>query len=195
MAVETASSHSALLERFDPRLADLDDSELQRLRAVRISQLQREQEWRQSGQGKLRELADEVDFLEVLQPRERGVCLICDRTAESSSDLLDAFEELARRHVETQVCHLEFENAGLLAHAVDLDGGLPVVFVVHCGKVAASFSPAVLFEKYFAESPRFQAHLTTLLRNAGGLSADAALEDEDSDADFNDSLGYMPPLD
>merc|ERR1712228_31522 len=103
--------------------------------------------------------------MDVLQPRERGVCLVCDGAAERFSELLDYLEELAKRHVETQFCHLELENAGILAQAVDLDRGVPVIFVLRYGKVVTSLPPAMLFEHGPASSCKSRRHLLSLLRN------------------------------
>mmetsp|Transcript_30771 Transcript_30771/g.95687 ORF Transcript_30771/g.95687 Transcript_30771/m.95687 type:complete len:209 (+) Transcript_30771:29-655(+) len=159
-----------------------DVDELQQIRAARIAQMKQEREWRESGHGELRELADEVEFMDVMQPRARGVLLICDRGAHASSEqLLQILEDLARRHVEAQFCHLELENAGLLAHAVDLDEGVPVVMVVKHGKVAQSLPPSKLFARAAATSPKFRRHFVALLKQAGCIDADAKDEESDSE--------------
>merc|ERR1712187_397205 len=156
--------------------------------------MKQEHEWLEAGQGRLRELADEIEFMDVLQPRERGVCLLCDGAAERYSDLLDLFERLAKQHIGTQFCHLELENAGVLVHAVDLDHGVPVVFVTHHGKVTTSLTPPVLFERGSASSPKFRAHVLKLLWNAGAMDLSDAHADSDSDR-LSELDEDCPPLD
>jgi len=185
----TADLASAL-EVSDQRLVGDDDvDELDRLRAGRVAQLKQEQTWRHSGHGSLRELADEVEFLDVLQPRERGVVLISDGASDRCTQLLEVFEGLAQKHVETQFCHLELENAGLLAHAVDLDEGVPVVFVLKHGQVIKSLSPSQLFQLGAISSPKFRQHIGSLLRNLGAIGSDDALKVEGSDSESDGERG------
>ena len=48
------------------------------------------------------------------------------------------------KHVEAQFCHLEYTKAGLISAMVDLDEGLPVVFILKHGKVTHALPPARL---------------------------------------------------
>merc|ERR1712194_158615 len=162
------------------REAEIDD--MTQLRAARLAELKQEKEWREAGHGELRELADEVEFLEVMEPRERGVLLISDRANSAASEqILQIMEELARLHVEAQFCFLELENAGMLAHAVALDEGVPVVLALKRGVVSATLPPSQLFSKASASSPKFRRHFIVLLQRAGCIDLDVKAEDSESD--------------
>mmetsp|Transcript_38852 Transcript_38852/g.77056 ORF Transcript_38852/g.77056 Transcript_38852/m.77056 type:complete len:199 (+) Transcript_38852:78-674(+) len=189
------ASMNARLEVSDDRIVNLDsdDDELKQIRRARIAQILQEQSWRDAGQGSLRELGDEVEFLDVLQPRERGVCLVCDGATERFAEILDLLEVLAKKYLGTQFCHLELENAGVLADAMDLENGIPVVFVVKHGKVVSSLSPAKLFERGPSGSPKFRRHFLSLLRASGGIDRGGA---PDSDSDLLSEPGEdYPALD
>mmetsp|Transcript_4408 Transcript_4408/g.8908 ORF Transcript_4408/g.8908 Transcript_4408/m.8908 type:complete len:206 (+) Transcript_4408:1-618(+) len=181
---------SALAEAADVRqnqVAGVEEDELQQLRSARIAIMKQEKEWRESGQGCLRELADEVEFMDVLQPRERGVVLVCDGNSDRrSQELLEVLEDLAKKHVEAQFCHLELENAGLLAHAVDLDEGVPVIFVLKHGKVVTSLPPSRIFALSSASSPTFRHNITSLLRRVGGIGSGENDADSDSGCESDD---------
>merc|ERR1712224_142460 len=124
----------------------MGDDELQQIRAMRMAKMQQEQRLRQQGHGKLRELRNEADFIGVVKPRERAVVLLSDGVSDKRvPDVTTALEELAKKHVEAQFCHLEVENAGILSAMLDLDDGLPVVYVLKHGQVTASFPPRRLF--------------------------------------------------
>eukprot|EP00930_Biecheleria_cincta_P102204 TRINITY_DN93899_c0_g1_i1.p1 TRINITY_DN93899_c0_g1~~TRINITY_DN93899_c0_g1_i1.p1 ORF type:complete len:209 (+),score=45.13 TRINITY_DN93899_c0_g1_i1:52-627(+) len=190
---------ASALHKNDHRLLDaepltgVEQDELRRLRADRIKEMQKEQVWRQSGQGSLRELEDEIEFMEVLQPRERGVVLIFDGASDLRAELLEVFEELAEKCVETQFCHLELENAGLLAHAVDLDEGVPVVFVLSHGKLTTSLPPSKLFELGAVTSSKFRQHIRSLLQSLGAIFPES--EPKNADSDSEACVSEAPSLD
>eukprot|EP00401_Gymnodinium_catenatum_P078283 CAMPEP_0117511992 /NCGR_PEP_ID=MMETSP0784-20121206/28799_1 /TAXON_ID=39447 /ORGANISM="" /LENGTH=317 /DNA_ID=CAMNT_0005307693 /DNA_START=198 /DNA_END=1148 /DNA_ORIENTATION=+ len=134
-----------------------EDDELQRLRKARLAQMQQEQQWRQSGHGQLRELNNEVDFIGVVKPRERAVVLLSEGgySDRQAPEVIEALEQLAKKHVEAQFCHLELAKAGLLSCIVNLDEGLPVVFILKHGEVTHSLPPPRLFEFCSSTSPMF----------------------------------------
>merc|ERR1712232_1351104 len=86
-------------------------------------------------------------------------------------ELVEAMEKLCKKHVEAQFCHLEYTKAGLISSMVDLDEGLPVVFVLKHGKVTCALPPARLFEFSSASSPMFTKHLGSMLRRVGGIGS------------------------
>merc|ERR1712232_1405625 len=75
------------------------------------------------------------------------------------------------KHVEAQFCHLELEKAGILSAILDLDEGLPVVFVLKHGQVTRALPPAQLFQFSSASSPMFAKHLASMLRRVGGIGS------------------------
>lgn len=158
-----------------------EDDELQRIRAARIDQMQNAHRLIASGHGKLRELHNEADFIGVVRPRERAVVLLSDRDHDRSvPDVTAALEELAKKHVEAQFCHLELSNAGILSAILNLDEGLPVVYVLKHGEVTCALPPARLFSLSSASSPMFPKHLASLLRKVGGIGSGA--DDANSDS-------------
>lgn len=166
-----------------------EDDELRRLRAARVAAMQQEQSYRSAGHGKLRELENTADFIGVVLPRERAVVLLSDSTMDKEApEVMEALEDLAKRHVEAQFCHLELEKATILSHILDLDAGLPVVFVLKHGQVKSSLPPGRLFEFSSASSPKFKGHLATLLRRAGaiGSGADDANSDSGNESEERD---------
>jgi len=149
-----------------------EDDELKALRARRLAEMQQEKTWRASGHGKLRELNNEADFIGVVQPRERAVVLLSDSMHDKEApEMVEAMEKLAVKHVEAQFCHLEYSKAGLIGAMVDLDEGLPVVFVLKHGKVTRSMPPGTLFQFSSASSPMFAKHLASMLRRVGGIGS------------------------
>jgi len=149
-----------------------EDDELKKLRAQRMAQMQQEKSWRASGHGRLRELNNEADFIGVVQPRERAVVLMTDSVRDKEApEMQEAMEQLCKKHVEAQFCHLEYTKAGLISAMVDLDEGLPVVFILKHGKVTHALSPARLFEFSSASSPMFPKHLGGMLRRLGGIGS------------------------
>jgi len=159
-----------------------EDDELQRLRKARLAQMQQEQQWRQSGHGQLRELNNEVDFIGVVKPRERAVVLLSEGgySDRQAPEVIEALEQLAKKHVEAQFCHLELAKAGLLSCIVNLDEGLPVVFILKHGEVTHSLPPPRLFEFCSSTSPMFPRHLASMLRRAGGIGS--GIDDANSDS-------------
>eukprot|EP00929_Paragymnodinium_shiwhaense_P055668 TRINITY_DN27884_c0_g1_i1.p1 TRINITY_DN27884_c0_g1~~TRINITY_DN27884_c0_g1_i1.p1 ORF type:complete len:279 (-),score=75.45 TRINITY_DN27884_c0_g1_i1:171-1007(-) len=163
-----------------------EDDELKQLRAMRLAQMQQENTWRASGHGKLRELNNEADFIGVVQPRERAVVLLSDSIRDKEHpEMVEAMEQLCKKHVEAQFCHLEYTKAGLISALVDLEQGLPVVFVLKHGKVTSALQPSRLFEFSSASSPLFSKHLASMLRRIGGIGSGIATN-SDSECDSED---------
>jgi len=158
-----------------------EDDELRRLREQRLAQMKTEHSWREQGHGRLRELVSDKDFVQVVRPHERAVVLLTDSiTDRTVEDVTEALQELAKKHVEAQFCHLELQNAGIMSIMLNLDEGVPVVFVLKHGEVKASLPPRRLFEFASASSPLFSRHLASLLRRVGGIGS--GIEDANSDS-------------
>jgi len=158
-----------------------EDDELRRLRQQRLEQMKKEHSWREQGHGRLLELVSDKDFVQVVRPHERAVVLLTDSVADKTvEDVTEALQELAKKHVEAQFCHLELENAGIMSIMLNLDEGLPVVFVLKHGEVKVSLPPRRLFEFASASSPLFSKHLASLLRRVGGIGS--GVEDANSDS-------------
>merc|ERR1712232_1016781 len=161
-----------------------EDDELQKIRAARIKQMQEAHRLLTQGHGKLRELNNEADFIGVVRPRERAVVLLSDENRDRTVPYVTrALEEIAKKHIEAQFCHLELAKAGILAHMVNLDEGLPVVYVCKYGEVTCALTPARLFEMSSASSPMFKRHLASILRKVGGIGSGADDANSDSGVD------------
>lgn len=163
------------------------DAELCRLRQARMAEIRTEHEWRQQGHGSLRELADEREFVQVVQPHERAVVLLDDESAAGAVEVCEALHRLSKKQLETQFCRLPVERAAFLTRMVELDG-LPALFVLRNGEVTRHLPPSRLFEYSSASSPLFKRHLSRLLRRFGALTNEvdggSSSEDEESDHDI-----------
>merc|ERR1712187_206911 len=91
-----------------------------------------------------------------------------------------ALDNLAKKHVEAQFCSMEVEKAGIMSAILNLDEGLPVLFICKYGEVTSMLTPARLFEFSSAPSPLFGKHLASLLRKFGGIGS--GVPDANSDS-------------
>lgn len=157
-----------------------EDDQLRQLRAARLAQMQQEHSWRASGHGHLRELNNEADFIGVVRPRERAVVLLADSSSNEAPNIEEALVKLAKKHVEAQFCSLPLEKAGIISAILNLEEGLPVVFVLKHGQVTQSLPPRFLFEYSSASSPLFPKHLASLLRKCGGIGSGVDNANSDS---------------
>jgi len=158
------------------------ESELRRLRQARMAQLKDEHAWRRQGHGSLRELADEREFVEVIQPHERAVAMLDDGRPGAAEDVRAALGRLAQAHLETQFCRLHVDKAVFLTHMVELEG-LPALFVLRDGQVTRHLSPERLFEFSSASSPLFVKHLARLLHRVDALSSAEAGSGSEAEED------------
>jgi len=159
-----------------------EDDDLRKLREARKAQLQTESSFRRQGHGYLRELANECEFIGVVKPHERAVVLL-DEGGSAASEVSDALAGLAKKHLEAQFCRIPIDKAGLLQTVVDLDEGLPIIFVLKHGAVRMSLAPRRLFEFSSASSPMFSRHLQRLLRSVGAIGSGEEKGSSDSEPD------------
>jgi len=167
----------------NPPIYEDADAEMRRLRAQRMSQFKDEAFFKKQGHGSLRELANEREFVEIIQPHERAVVLLDDGQGAAAEDVKRALETLAKKHLETQFCVLPVDKALFLTHMVELEG-LPAIFVLRDGLVTRHLPPSRLFQFGSSSSPLFTGHLAKLLHRVdamtsgdGGSSCDEEEED------------------
>mmetsp|Transcript_59947 Transcript_59947/g.126914 ORF Transcript_59947/g.126914 Transcript_59947/m.126914 type:complete len:242 (-) Transcript_59947:94-819(-) len=157
------------LENRKPVDDEDPQAELKRLRAQRLAQMQDEAVWRQQGHGSLRELKNEREFVECIQPHARAVVLL-DDSRGPAEDVKRALDKLAKSHMEAQFCRLPVEKALFLTHMVELEG-LPAIFVLHEGSVTRHLPPSRLFEFASGSSPLFPGHLAKLLHRVDAITS------------------------
>lgn len=164
-----------------------EDEELQKLRAARKAALQTEQNYRRQGHGVLKELANEFEFIGVVKPHERAVVLL-DEGGSTATEVGDALGELAKKHLEAQFCRIPLDKAGLLGYCVNIDEGLPMIYILKHGEVRMALPPRRLFEYSSASSPLFARNLQRLLRSCGAIGSgeDKGSSDEDYDSEEED---------
>lgn len=107
----------AILEKLDQeeariddqirRLEQMDDDDLEQLRARRLEamrkQEQKQREFQAKGHGSYREITDQRQFFEELKQSERAVCHFFRDTTERCRIVDRHLERLAARHMETKV--------------------------------------------------------------------------------------------
>jgi len=166
-----------------------EQDELKILRRQRMEKMRMEQAWKKQGHGSLRELANEVEFVEVIQPHERALVLLDDGKGGACDEVNAALAKIATRHMETQFCRLPVDRARFLTHMVELEG-FPTIFVLSHGEVSRALPPRRLFEFCSASSPLFGGHLTRMLHKIGAiLNSDGAESDDDDGSDGDDKKG------
>lgn len=114
MLQEIIEAEKAGVETFDPLDVDdyLDDPELERLHAERISELKEEAEKRtrqktlvEQGHGSYQEI-DEGEFLEVVTKTKRVVCHFFHQAFERCKIVDKHLESLCRKYIETRFIKL-----------------------------------------------------------------------------------------
>lgn len=165
---------------------DDEEAELRKMREARMQQMKKEQMWKAQGHGKLRELADEREFLEAIKPHERVITLLDDGFSAAGDEVRAVLEKIAPGHLETFFCYLPANRAFFLTHTVELEG-LPAIFALQNGQVRRHLPPSTLFEYASATSPMFKKHLVRLLHRIGSLSTTdgggSSGSDDDEDAE------------
>lgn len=186
-AITKQSPHTAFTGmNVNPTSQENRDDELRRLRQQRMAQMQAEQGWRQQGHGSLRELSNEREFIEVIQPHERAVVLLDDDSTGCQEEVRQVLSRLSQTHLEAQFCRLRVDRAAFLTRMVELDG-LPAILVLRRGEVTRLLSPEDdLFQYSSASSPLFRGHLSRLLRRVGALTDEGGGSSDEGEEGHDD---------
>eukprot|EP00392_Amoebophrya_sp_AT5.2_P005237 g5246.t1 len=155
--------------------------ELTLLREKRKAQMRREQamnqHWKKLGHGVLREIASEREFFTEVKPHERSLVLIHDGAA--SKTIKDMLGQLATKHMETGMFHLEEQKAFFMLQLLDIpDGGLPVLFILRHGEVICRISRGILLDRQM-DARKLEKVLKS--RDAFGEGENGADDDESSE--------------
>lgn len=118
------SEEEAKLDSKMHALSQMDDDDLEELRAKRLEDLKKKQnrrsKWLQNNHGRFHELTDQKEFFANVKSTKHVICLFYSKTSHWSKPLQEHLTLIAQKHLECKFLQMEAQQAPFLIERLNI---------------------------------------------------------------------------